>query len=153
MIIDHICIAVKSIKKTRSRLCNILKYQVKTLPTLNTAQDVNVQFLSKSGSLDIKLIEPASRNSPLINFLKSRGEGLHHLCFSSDDVNDSLHTLESNGARITTDPIPGEAFDNELIAFAYIAGGLNIEIIDTDKRRNLLNTNETPSTHIDGKEQ
>jgi methylmalonyl-CoA/ethylmalonyl-CoA epimerase len=49
-----------------------------------------------------------------------------------------MDELLEHGARMTADPLPGEAFDDELIAFAYVAGGLNIEIIDTDKRRNLL---------------
>lgn len=139
MLIDHICIAVKSLKTSSSRICKILGYQEKTDPVKNTVQDVNVLFLEKEGSMDLKLIEPASKESPLINFLKTRGEGLHHIGFMSDDVISTTDALKVRGARITADPIPGEAFDDSLIAFAYIAGGLNIEIIDTDKRRNLKN--------------
>jgi methylmalonyl-CoA/ethylmalonyl-CoA epimerase len=115
----------------------------KTATTLNTIEDVNVQFLSKPGSLDLKLIEPASKDSPLISFLKSKGEGLHHICFKCEDVEASLEELEKKGARVTAEPIPGEAFDEELIAFAYIAGGLNIELIDTDKRRNTITPQNT----------
>jgi methylmalonyl-CoA epimerase len=138
MNIDHICIAVRSIPASKKRLCEILQYQEKTEIVKNTKQDVLVQFFSKAGSLDIKLIQPASPESPLKNFLKSRGEGLHHLCFKADDVHQAIETLEERGARITADPLPGEAFDDHLIAFAYVAGGLNIEVIDTDKRRNLI---------------
>jgi methylmalonyl-CoA/ethylmalonyl-CoA epimerase len=138
MHIDHICIAVRSIPATKKRLCNILQYQEKTKMVKNTKQDVLVQFFSKEDSLDIKLIQPAGPDSPLKNFLKSRGEGLHHICFKADDVNQAINNLQEQGARITADPLPGEAFDNELIAFAYVAGGLNIEIIDTDKRRDLI---------------
>lgn len=137
MLIDHICIAVKSINSTGKRICKILEYREKTNPVKNTKQDVNVQFLSKAGSLDIKLIEPASKASPLVDFLRSRGEGLHHICFKSDDVSRSLALIQERGARVTTAPVPGEAFDDALIAFAYIAGGLNIEIVDTDRRRDL----------------
>jgi 4-hydroxyphenylpyruvate dioxygenase-like putative hemolysin len=137
MLIDHICLAVKSINSSSRRICEILNYHEKTDPVKNNAQDVNVQFLAKAGSLDIKLIEPASKESPLINFLRTRGEGLHHICFKSDDVNKSLEYILQKGARLTAEPVPGEAFDDALIAFAYIAGGLNIEIIDTDRRTNL----------------
>jgi methylmalonyl-CoA/ethylmalonyl-CoA epimerase len=135
MQLDHICVAVRSIPSAKKRLCDILRYQAKTEMVKNTRQDVLVQFFSKAGSLDIKLIQPASPESPLKNFLKSRGEGLHHLGFKAEDVHQAIDTLQERGARITADPLPGEAFDDELIAFAYIAGGLNIEIIDTDKRR------------------
>ena len=33
----------------------------------------------------IELIEPISRNSPVFDFL-SKGGGLHHLCFATDDI-------------------------------------------------------------------
>jgi methylmalonyl-CoA/ethylmalonyl-CoA epimerase len=138
MQIDHVCLAVKSIKSTSRRICEVLDYKEKTSPVKNSKQDVNVLFLSRQGSLDIKLIEPASKESPLINFLRTKGEGLHHICFKSDDVNESVSLLKEKGARITSEPIAGEAFNDELIAFAYIAGGLNIEIIDTDERRSLI---------------
>jgi hypothetical protein len=38
------------------------------------------------------------------------------------------------GARVLVSPEPGEAFDNENIAFVYVDLGLNIELIDTEKR-------------------
>ena len=146
MLIDHICLAVKSLKSSSNRICKILGYCEKTSAVKNSVQDVNVLFLAKKGSLDIKLIEPASKDSPLISFLRTRGEGLHHIGFKSDDVNLALDLIQQNGARVTSEAVPGEAFDDELIAFAYIAGGLNIEIIDTDKRRNLKPVNTNPIT-------
>ena len=33
---------------------------------------------------------------------------------------------------------PGEAFENERIAFLYSVNGLNIELIDTSKRANRI---------------
>ena len=135
---DHICLAVKSLSSSSDRICKILDYKEKTAPVKNSVQDVNVVFLSKDGSLDIKLIEPASKDSPLLNFLRTKGEGLHHICFKSGDITDSVTLLRERGARITSEPIAGEAFDDALIAFAYIAGGMNIEIIDTDKRGSLI---------------
>ena len=42
------------------------------------------------------------------------------------------------GLRIITQPQPGEAFDNERIAFVFAQQGLNIELIDTDKKANIL---------------
>ena len=42
------------------------------------------------------------------------------------------------GLRILSHPQPGEAFDNENIAFVYAKQGLNIELIDTEKRAGLL---------------
>jgi methylmalonyl-CoA/ethylmalonyl-CoA epimerase len=135
--IDHICVAVRSIEKAAPKLCGLLGFSVKTTKVTNTRQQVNVLFLHRPGSIDIKLIEPSGEESPLWQFLK-RGEGLHHLCFKADDVRTQLAALEKLGLRVLAQPAPGEAFDDELIAFGYAGAGLNIELIDTDRRRNLL---------------
>lgn len=136
MELDHICHAVRKIDVAGAVLTKYLGYKAKTEKVENTRQQV-VQFFSKPGELDIKLIEPSSRDSPLVAFLK-KGEGLHHLGYKVDDVSKSLAELKEQGVRITADPQPGEAFDEELIAFAYLGSGLSIELIDTDKRRNLI---------------
>jgi methylmalonyl-CoA/ethylmalonyl-CoA epimerase len=138
MLIDHICLAVRSIESSKKRICEILEYKERTKVVKNTKQDVLVQFLSKNDSLDIKLIQPASPKSPLLSFLKTRGEGIHHICFKTDNVLKTVEALKDRGARITSEPMTGEAFDDELIAFAYIGGGLNIELIDTLKRRDQI---------------
>lgn len=137
MQIDHVCVAVRSIDKAAPKLCQLLGFTVKTGKVTNTRQQVNVQFLKRPGSIDIKLIEPSGEESPLWQFLK-RGEGLHHLCFRTEDVRGQLAALEGLGLRVLAPPAPGEAFDGELIAFGYAGAGLNIELIDTDKRRNVM---------------
>lgn len=137
MNIDHICLAVRSITPAANGLCKMFGYEIKTEKVTNTHQQVNVQFLHKKDSLDIKLIEPADKESPLCNFLK-KGGGLHHICFKTDDVNKEVVSLQANGARLLSGPEPGEAFDDELIAFLFTGFGLNIEIIDSDKRRALI---------------
>ncbi len=106
-----------------------------TDPVHNTRQKVWVVFLEKEGSLPVKLIAPADPSSP-IAALARRGGGLHHLCFRCEDLERGLGELQSKGVRVLVEPQPGEAFDNENIAFVYAGQGLNVELIDTDKRAN-----------------
>ena len=134
MNIDHICIAVKSIDKAAEKFCQVFDYSIYTDVVENTRQQVNVQFLRKEGSLEIKLIEPSNRESPLISFLK-KGEGLHHICFKTDELGSTMESLDQHGLRVLSSPKPGEAFDNELIAFLYAGHGLNFEVIETTKRK------------------
>ncbi|MEW8027516.1 MAG: VOC family protein [Candidatus Thiodiazotropha sp.] len=139
MKIDHICIAVRSIDRAIPRLFDIFGYTQKTEKITNTRQKVNVVFLEKQESLDIKLIEPSGSDSPLIESLK-KGEGLHHICFKTDKcVSEELDVLKQKGLRVLSDAKKGEAFDDEMIAFLYAGFGLNVEIIDTDKRRAVIN--------------
>ncbi|MES9969192.1 MAG: VOC family protein [Candidatus Thiodiazotropha sp.] len=143
MNIDHICIAVRSIDRAILRLTDIFGYEQKTIKITNTRQKVNVVFLEKENSLDIKLIEPTDPKSPLIESLKN-GEGLHHICFKTDKcITEEITTLKNKGLRVLSDAEKGEAFDDELIAFMYAGFGLNIELIDTDKRRGLIHKDLT----------
>jgi methylmalonyl-CoA/ethylmalonyl-CoA epimerase len=134
MQMDHVCIAVRSIDEAAERFCALLGYAKKTGKVTNTRHRVNVQFLGKTSSLDIKLIEPADSDSPLWDFVK-KGGGLHHLCFKTSNVEQACMELAEKGARIVSHPAPGEAFNDKLIAFCYLGFGLNAEIIDTHERR------------------
>jgi methylmalonyl-CoA/ethylmalonyl-CoA epimerase len=136
--LDHVCIAVRSLGPARAMLQKMLGYVPRTEPVENTRQQVVVQFMSKPGSLDIKLIEPSNPQSPLVDFIKTRGGGLHHLAFRTGSVVDAVADLEQKGAKILAAPQPGEAFDEALIAFAFLGAGLNAEVIDTDARRSEL---------------
>ena len=137
MHLDHVAVAVRSVDAAADRLCALVGYVRRTAKVVNSRQRVNVMFLSKAGSLDIKLIEPADEQSPLWDFVRSGG-GLHHLCFRVPDVHLACADLASRGARVIAQPAPGEAFDDNLIAFCYLGMGLNVEVIDTDVRRALL---------------
>jgi methylmalonyl-CoA/ethylmalonyl-CoA epimerase len=142
MQIDHVAVAVRSIEAAADRLCALLDYARKTAPVTNTRQKVNVLFLGKPGSLDIKLIEPSDADSPLWDFVR-KGGGLHHLCFKVPDVGTACGELAAKGARVIAAPAPGEAFDEQLIAFLYLGLGLNVEVIDTEARR--ARVSDTPS--------
>jgi methylmalonyl-CoA/ethylmalonyl-CoA epimerase len=132
--LDHVCLAVRRIAPARAMLEKTLGYRARTEPVLNTRQQVVVQFMSKPGSIDIKLIEPSNLESPLVEFLKRSGGGLHHLAFRTGSVGEAVTDLSGKGAKIVTQPQPGEAFANADIAFAFLGFGLNAELIDTDER-------------------
>jgi len=131
--IDHVGIVVGSMAKAIDHWKTYFGYRQATEPVINTRQKVSVVFLEKPGSMPIKLIEPTGSDSPVAAHAR-RGGGLHHLCFSCDELGEELDRLKNAGARVLAGPEPGEAFDNEKIAFVFAGQGLNIELIDTDKR-------------------
>jgi methylmalonyl-CoA/ethylmalonyl-CoA epimerase len=103
----------------------------------NTLQKVKVTFLSKEKSLTVKLIEPLDDNQSLLNFV-SRGGGFHHICFKCDNIDAGVTDLKQKGLLTLVPPQPGEAFNNNKIAFLLAKYGLNIELIDTDEKAGLL---------------
>lgn len=136
--LDHVCVAVRKLAPARAMFEKMFGYLPRTEPVENTRQQVVVQFLRKAGSIDIKLIEPSNLDSPLVEFLKRSGGGLHHLAFKTQSVAAAVADVEGKGAKIVTAPQPGEAFDDANIAFAFVGMGLNVELIDTDQRRSEL---------------
>ena len=137
MIIDHICFAVRNLEEGISYWSSVFGYIQKTSIVTNTRQKVKVTFLSKDKSIDIKLIEPLDDNESLVRFV-SRGGGFHHLCFKCSDLNTQVDELKSKGLIMLVPPQPGEAFNNNNIAFLFARYGLNLELIDTDERAGII---------------
>ena len=136
MTIDHIGVAVRSIEAALESWKTLFGYHQMTEVVTNTRQGVRVVFLSKPNSITVKLVEGTDPTSPVSRFAQ-RGGSLHHLCFKCDSVEDEKSRLMSLGCRTLSEAEPGEAFDNEKIAFVY-AGGVNVELIDTDRRARRL---------------
>ena len=132
MTIDHIGVVVRSLERGIEVWERMFGYKRMTQPVMNTRQQVKVVFLRREGSLLVKLVEPADPESP-VAALAARGGGLHHICFRTDDMQDTLQYIEKEGGRVIVPPQPGEAFENEPIAFVYMHG-LPIEIIATHKK-------------------
>jgi methylmalonyl-CoA/ethylmalonyl-CoA epimerase len=133
MVIDHIGIVVESLTFGIDHWNKTFGYQQMTEMVINTIHKVNVVFLKKENSLMVKLIEPIGETSPIYRFAK-KGGGLHHICFKCRNLDSEIQRLKNLGLRVLSEPQPGEAFDNELIAFLYAKQGINIELIDTEKR-------------------
>lgn len=138
MDIDHIGIVVRSIEKGIKLWKKAFGYSQQTEIVINTRQKVKVVFLEKKNSITIKLIQPIDSSSPAFATLKKGGGGLHHLCFKCSSLESGLPQLTDLGMRVLVEPEPGEAFENENIAFVYGTQGLNIEVIDTDKRAKII---------------
>ena len=141
MIIDHICFAVKDLQDGISYWNNIFGYRQMTGIVTNSLQKVRVTFLHKENSIDIKLIEPLETNESLVRFV-SRGGGFHHICFRCNDINEKIDELKSKGLIMLVPPQPGEAFNNNNIAFLFARYGLNLELIDTDERAEILDPSD-----------
>ena len=137
MIIDHICIAVKDIEEGIAYWEKVFEYRQMTGIVINSLQKVKVAFLKKENSLTIKIIEPLKDNQSLVNFV-SRGGGFHHICFKCDNIDDGLNELKNKGLITLVPPQPGEAFKNHEIAFLLAKYGLNIELIDTDEKAQVI---------------
>jgi methylmalonyl-CoA/ethylmalonyl-CoA epimerase len=137
MKIDHICFAVKNLHDGIAYWDSVFGYKQMTTIVENSRQKVKVTFLRKDDSITIKLIEPVEGNQSLLNFV-NRGGGFHHVCFKCSDIKEEMDELNAKGLMTLVPPQPGEAFNNNKIAFLLARYGLNIELIDTDEKAGML---------------
>ena len=137
MVIDHIGFVVRSLEEGIAQWKDLFGYRKNSDIVTNTRQKVRVVFLSKKGSLPVKLVEPSEPASPVFLFAR-KGGGFHHLCFRCDDLKVQIPVLEARGAKFMVPPEPGEAFKNHDIAFFLAKNNLNVELIDTAEKEGWL---------------
>src|SRR5438093_13635443 len=52
------------------------------------------------GTSEIELLEPIAPGTGVARFLENRGEGLHHVCFETDDVHRELANAKARGNAV-----------------------------------------------------
>ena len=134
MVIDHVGMVVRSLEEGIQQWSELFGYRKNSDIVINTKQKVRVVFLSKKGSLPIKLVEPSEPASPVYLFAR-KGGGLHHLCFRCENLKVQIPLLEAKEAKFLVPPEPGEAFKNNDIAFFLAKNNLNVELIDTKEKK------------------
>ena len=104
--VDHIGIAVKCIDKSSQYYIETLGLKLLAIEEV-VSQNVRVAFID-AGNIKIELLEPLSEEGPIANFLKKRGEGVHHIAFGVTDIRTRMAELEEKGVQLLQDePKPG----------------------------------------------
>ena len=138
MQIDHICFAVNNLQEGIDYWKVTFGYKEMTKPVVNSRQQVKVVFLEKEDSLPVKLIEPLSKNKSLMNFVQFGG-GFHHICFKCDNMTATISELRKKGVKMLVPPQPGEAFNDNDIAFFLAKYKTTFELIDTAEKAEKIN--------------
>ncbi|TFD92220.1 methylmalonyl-CoA epimerase [Jeotgalibacillus sp. R-1-5s-1] len=99
--VDHIGIAVRSIKETLPFYTEMLTLTFLKEETVEE-QGVKVAFLD-AGNIKIELLEPLSETSPVAAFIEKKGEGIHHVAFGVSGIDERMQELKSKGIRFTSD--------------------------------------------------
>jgi methylmalonyl-CoA/ethylmalonyl-CoA epimerase len=104
--VNHLGIAVRSIDAHRDFYANTLGAKFEAIEDV-PSQKVRVGFF-KIGDVRLELIEPTDPSSSVATFLEKRGEGLHHVAYTVDDIQQRLADLKAGGVRLIDEtPRPG----------------------------------------------
>lgn len=114
--IDHLGIAVHSIERARKFYEDVLGLTCERIEEV-AAQKVRTAFFPV-GDTHIELIEPTDPSSPVARFLEKSGEGVHHIGYLSDNLEQELEAARGRGCRLINEtPVPGAG--NKRIAFLH----------------------------------
>jgi methylmalonyl-CoA/ethylmalonyl-CoA epimerase len=59
--------------------------------------------MCRLGKVDFEVMEPTVDTGVIADFLAARGEGLHHIAFAVDDINNTMSTLGAKGVQFVAD--------------------------------------------------
>lgn len=104
--ISHIGVAVKNIEEARKLYEEVFGLKVGDIET-SEEQKVKVAFIP-IGDTRIELLEATDPQSPIAKFIESRGEGVHHIAFETDNIEAELLRFKEKGLRLIDEkPRPG----------------------------------------------
>ena len=92
-------------------------------------QKVRVTFLQPGTGAAIELVEPAGADSPVVRFLEMTGGGLHHLCYETPDMEETIRQLRKQGVLKVRSPLPAVAFQGRRIAWLLTRQKLLLELL------------------------
>ncbi|MGD0916674.1 MAG: VOC family protein [Thermodesulfobacteriota bacterium] len=137
--LSHIGMAVDNASEF-TKLFEVLGFKEITDPEPDPIQKVTARFVTVGTKqpIHIELLEPTHEGSPISNFLKKRGGGLHHLCFEVADVEEASNVLKEKGFKMVCPPVECVGYDRSFkrecgetskIAFFLFANKILIEFL------------------------
>lgn len=114
--IEHIGIAVRNLEESIAYYENVFGLSCYAIEEV-ADQKVKTAFF-KVGQTKIELLESTDPNGPIGKFIEKKGEGVHHLAFAVDDIEQKLTELDQKGIQLI-DQDPRNGAEGLSIAFLH----------------------------------
>jgi len=96
--IHHVAVVVRDIEASLAMYRDTLGLPLGLLLPIEP-DGVIIAFLD-IGESKVELVQPTDPETGVARFLESRGEGFHHVCFETPDVDASLTDLAERGVEL-----------------------------------------------------
>jgi len=125
--IEHIGIAVKNLKASNKIFTSLFGAEPYKMEAVES-EGVQTSFF-KVGPNKIELLEGLSKESPISKFIEKKGEGIHHIAFEVENIEEEILRLKKEGFTMIHETAKKGA-DNKLIAFLHpkSSNGVLIEL-------------------------
>jgi len=131
--IEHIGIAVKNLEESIAYYQNILGLKCYAVEEVKD-QKVKTAFFMV-GKTKIELLESTDPEGPIGKFIEKRGEGIHHLAYAVNGIENAITELEGKGVQMI-DKTPRKGAEGLHIAFLHpkSSGGVLTEICENKNK-------------------
>ena len=129
--IDHIGIAVKTIEQAGKFYTDVLGLKIQDIENV-ADQKVNVAFIPITDS-EVELLESTHADGPVAKYIDARGEGIQHIAFRVENIEEALAELKAKGVRLI-DHEPRKGAGGAKIAYIHTkeTNGVLVEICERD---------------------
>jgi methylmalonyl-CoA/ethylmalonyl-CoA epimerase len=96
------------------------------------ASKVEVAFFDME-NVHVELVSPVDPESPISKYLEQRGNGIHHICFDVEGIDEWLETLKAKDVKLLNET-PREGASGHRVAFINpsSANGILFELSERD---------------------
>jgi methylmalonyl-CoA epimerase len=103
--LDHIGIVVKDLQDSIKKYTSLLDLEVKEIEEVDVENAMNRVAFLPIGETNIELVQTTAKTGLAADFLKERGEGIHHIALQVKDLNKIFQALRSRGVEFIWDRI------------------------------------------------
>ena len=130
--VDHIGVAVSNLEEALKIYTDVLGLKLHGTEVVEE-QKVRVAFMPV-GDTEIELLESTDPEGPIAKFIEKRGEGIQHIAFRVDDIEEALEQMRQQGVRLI-DEKPRYGAGGARIAFLHpkATGGVLVELCEREE--------------------
>ncbi len=130
--VDHIGVAVSNLEEALKVYTDVLGLKLHGTEVVEE-QKVRVAFMPV-GDTEIELLESTDPEGPIAKFIEKRGEGIQHIAFRVDDIEEALEQMRQKGVRLI-DEKPRYGAGGARIAFLHpkSTGGVLVELCEREQ--------------------
>jgi methylmalonyl-CoA epimerase len=127
--ISHLGMAVKNLDEAREFYRSV--FGLESSGPITGGGGTVTASLVELENVTVELLEPVGNTGPIAKFLEKRGEGIHHVCYEVDDINEEINSLKAKGIEALGEPTPGA---EGLSAFLHpkVTHGVLVELVQKD---------------------
>jgi methylmalonyl-CoA epimerase len=129
--INHIGIAVNNIDEALPFWTDGLGMKLHHVEEV-MRQKSKVAFLPV-GESDVELVAPTAEDSTMAKYLTDKGQGMHHLCLETDNIDEMLADLKAKGIRLINETPIEEPGRKMAFVHPKSTGGVLVELYEVTK--------------------